>query len=240
MNKNNIQNFYDQYVVYQQQSKVNERIYSLYRRLLNLNLNTHSRVLELGCGIGTVSYLLSKTVKKGLIESVDISPKSIDYAQKKQYESRVEFFCDDIVKYKPKHTNFDFIILFDVLEHIPIENHHKLFQNLSEISTEKTKILINIPNPDYINYDIKNNPEVLQIIDQPIPLNEIVKNTIENDLKIILFETYSIWVKNDYQFLIIEKEKEFKEIKLSDYRSLTEKIIQKIKIIYFKYFYNYH
>jgi SAM-dependent methyltransferase len=239
MNNNNVKSYYDDFVGYQQESKVNERIYSLYKRLLTLNLTSHSRVLELGCGIGTVTFLLSKTIKTGVIESVDLSEKSIDFAKSKIRRKNVSFCAHDIVNYKPKETDFDFIILFDVLEHIPFENHFALFKNLSEISTERTKILINIPNPDYINFDIKNNPNVLQIIDQPIPLDLLVKNTVENGLKIHFFETYSIWVKNDYQFFILEKEKDFNELKLSSERNVFQKIIHKVKILFIKAVYNY-
>ena len=240
MNNNIVKSYYDDFVDYQQVSKVNERIYSLYKRLLSMNLNSNSKVLELGCGIGTITFLLSKTIKKGVIESVDLSEKSIDFAKTKIKRNNISFCAHDIVNYKPKETDFDFIILFDVLEHIPFENHFALFQNLSEISTERTKILINIPNPDYINFDIQNNPDVLQIIDQPIPLEFLVKNTIENGLKIHFFETYSIWVKNDYQFLIIEKEKDFNELKLSSERNVFQKIIHKVKILFIKAVYNYN
>ena len=76
---------------------------------------------------------------------------------------------------------------------------------MASIANENTKILINIPNPEYIEYFRANNPGVLQIIDQPIPLNLILENAEKNGLQITYFETYNIWVENDYQFFIIEK-----------------------------------
>jgi trans-aconitate 2-methyltransferase len=237
-NKKTIE-FYDDYIKEQLTSGINDRIQYLYKKLLQLGLRKNSNVLELGSGIGTLTYLLSKVVKTGNVEAVDISGGSIKFAQNRIKQKNITFFANDIVNYLPVIKDIDFITLFDIIEHIPIELHPALFENLSNLCDEKTLLLINIPNPDYINYDIKNNPSVLQIIDQPIPLPLLIQNLRNTDLIIKHFETNSIWVEEDYQFLILQKHNEFAEIKLSTKRNYVKKILKKINNIYFTLKHNY-
>jgi ubiquinone/menaquinone biosynthesis C-methylase UbiE len=61
--------FYDEYVVEQANTGINDRIYGVYERLIGLGLNAHSTVLELGCGIGMMTSLLKRTVNQGKIHA---------------------------------------------------------------------------------------------------------------------------------------------------------------------------
>ena len=155
MDNQKIVDYYDPLLATYLESGINDRIYHLYKRLLSLGLKPDSNVLELGSGIGTLTFLLFKYIKDGKIEAVDISPKSIEFSKQKIKSPNVFFFADDIVTFKTSLKNIDFITLFDVIEHIPLDKYSELFQNLSFLSNENTKICINIPNPAYIEYDIK-------------------------------------------------------------------------------------
>ena len=227
MNKENISNFYNEFSGRQIKVGVNERLISLMKRLKNLGFTENSRILELGCGVGAFTSLLSKKIKNGLVEAVDISDKSIENAKKLE-KKNIQFSVGDVVYYQPKNSNFDFITLLDVIEHIPIEEHFNLFKNVSQISTEKTLTLINIPNPDFINYLHKHNPEGLQVIDQAIELPLLAETLDKNNLEIIYFEKYSIWEKEDYHFFVVRKKREFQLKHLSDERNMQEKISNKI------------
>ena len=229
MNKEEVEKFYDEFVDYQSENGVNERIYVLFKKMISLGLNNNSNVLELGSGIGALTYLLTKKIKSGKIEAVDISPKSIAFAKQKIKNNNVCFSSADIVTYEAMSTNFNFITLFDVLEHIPIEQHSTLFKNIVRTCDDKTKVLINIPNPEYVQYDINNQPESLQIIDQPIPLVEIAKNLEKSGLELIYFKTYSIWIIDDYQFFILRKKKEFKEQIIDKERNIPQKVVHRVK-----------
>lgn len=232
MNNDKIKDFYNDFVNYQTRSGINERIYTLYKKMLSQNLGSSSRVLELGCGIGVMTQLLSKKVKQGYIEAVDLSNKSIELAKSKVVRSNISFFTGDVVYYIPKEKKYDFITLFDVIEHIPIEKHQDLFRNLAAIADDDTQIIINIPNPAFIEYLKKNDPASLQIIDQPVPLQTIVDNAENSGLQIINFNTYSIWVENDYQFMVIRKRKDYEKILISDQRTLIQKIKHKLNHFY--------
>ena len=240
MDNQKIVDYYDPLLATYLESGINDRIYHLYKRLLGLGLNSASNVLELGSGIGTLTFLLSKYIKKGKIEAVDLSPKFIEFSKQRIKRPNITFVADDVVTYQPSARNFDFITLFDIIEHIPIDKHSDLFQNLAGFLNENTKVLINIPNPAYIEYDRINNPEALQIIDQPVPLALILQNLEKNGMTLMYFETYSVWVENDYQFLIIEKKSVFEEVKLSSKRNTFQKIRKKLERTYIKLRYNFH
>lgn len=239
MDIKNVIGYYDNFIAEQLASGINDRIYHLYKRLLRLGLKSSSNVLELGSGIGTMTFLLSKYVKEGKIEAVDLSPKSIEFSKQRIKSRHVSFAAADIVSYQPAIQNIDFITLFDIIEHIPIDRHNELFQNIAVNSKEQTKILINIPNPACTEYDQQNNPEALQVIDQPIPLSLILKNLETNGLTLLYFETYSIWLENDYQFFVIEKKKVFKEVKLSSKRNFFHKAVKKLERTFVKLRYRY-
>jgi trans-aconitate 2-methyltransferase len=232
MDNNTIVSFYDKFVPLQQKSGLNERIYSLYKRLIKLGLNSNSSVLELGCGIGLLSNLLAKKTKNGLVESVDISPESIQIARQRANAKNLVFHVHDIVSFHPTIKNIDFITLFDVLEHIPIQKHHELFQNLSKYCGDNTRILINIPNPEYIKFDMQYNPHVLQIIDQPLHLNHLVDVFESNGFWLQCFENYSIWVENDYQFFVLTKNKKYENIDINANRSILQKFFHRLKCVF--------
>ena len=234
-----IAKYYDDFITKQLESGINDRIYYLFKMLLSLGLRSDSNVVELGSGIGSMTFLLSKYVRKGKIEAVDLSAKSIEFAKTRIKSANISFTADDVVSYQPSMKNIDFIILFDIIEHIPMEKHDALFQNLAAVSNEKTKVLINIPNPEYLEYDRENNPEALQIIDQPLPLAFILQNIEKNGFTLSYFKKYSIWVENDYQFFIIEKKKEFKEISLSSKRNIFQRARKKLERTYVKLRYRY-
>jgi trans-aconitate 2-methyltransferase len=231
--------FYDDFIKYQVKSGINDRIYQLYKRLCKLGISSNTNILEIGCGIGTLTYLLSRKIKQGRIEAVDISKKSIEYAKSNLKLPNIFFFAADILEFEPGFSKFDFLLLFDVIEHIPEENHLALFKKISGWMNPDATLLINIPNPKYILFDRQFNPQSLQEIDQPIFINRLTNDLAKAGLQIDYFETYSIWVKQDYQFLVIKKETEFAERFLHGERNVFQKIKIRLSREFRKLMYNY-
>jgi trans-aconitate 2-methyltransferase len=239
MDKNEVIEFYDEFAEAQQDSGINDRIYGLYQRLKSLGLKKSSNVLELGCGVGTLTYLLSKTVREGQVEAVDISPKSITVCRQKIQHPSIRFAAGDVVNYSPSRQHFDFITLFDVLEHIPLERHEELWHNLARLCGPHTRIVINIPNPDSIEFDREHHPELLQVIDLPLPLSVLVPHFDKAGLELLYFETYSIWVENDYQFMVLRKKRPYQEMFLHHQRSFARKAAKKLQRLFVQWRYRY-
>lgn len=86
-------------------------------------------VLDVGCGVGTIDFFLSKGHKK--IIGVDISKLAIDQARKSKDAlgiKNVEFIQADITKSWLKNSKYDYLICSEVLEHVL--NDEELIKNL--------------------------------------------------------------------------------------------------------------
>lgn len=202
-----IENYYDEYIVRQQNIGVNKRHHSILGKLVLSGLKSEHSVLEVGCGIGTFTGLLIDKITTGRVVAVDISNASVEVAKKRLIKNNLEFIHADITNYEFKdNLKFDCIVLPDVLEHIPIELHHGLFQKFSQLIKDDGFIFIHIPNPYYLQWCHENRPDLLQVIDQPITMDILIQNSYPHGFFIQELKTYSIWVvDHDYQYIILKK-----------------------------------
>ena len=102
-------NFYDQFAEKQEKTGINSRHLSILDKVKQAGLASHHRILEVGCGIGTVSHLLAGQVPQGNVLAVDISPESIEKAKqlwKKQ--SNLHFEVSDMSDFYKKGETYDF------------------------------------------------------------------------------------------------------------------------------------
>jgi trans-aconitate 2-methyltransferase len=192
--------FYDEYSSQQHKIGVNIRHRSILKRLLKLGLSKNSSILEIGCGIGTLTSLLVKN--SGNVLAIDISPASIEIAKKNLSSSRnISFKVSDMSDFTVDQK-FDFIILPDVMEHIPIEQHKSIFGKLKNVLAENGRICIHIPDPYALEWIRKNNPELLQIIDQSLYSGDFIQNVYANDLALHKLERYCLQhTLPDYQWI---------------------------------------
>lgn len=188
---------------------VNLRHYRLMNELIAGGLRAGSNVLEAGCGVGTLTSLLHTYIKRGKIVSIDISDKSVEIAAGRFPKSRrVEFIATDIMDFQYP-AKFDFIILADVLEHIPVEQHKALFGVLADHMHADSQIFINIPHPLALDYIRKNNPEQLQIIDQSLSAGKLTEDICHNDLTLVNYRSYSLFNReHDYVLIWLKKKGE--------------------------------
>ena len=226
-NNQNVSAFYDEYVSLQRKTGINDRIYGLYKRLLELGVKDTSTVLELGCGIGTLTHLLSFKIKQGKIEAIDISGASIDYAKQEIKNANIRFKTQDVTDFTAELKAFDFITLFDVLEHIPLEKHATFFQRISNVMTASSYFVINLPNPDFIEHDISQEADSLQIIDQPVPLPDLIKQLDEAGLELLFFEKYGIWNIDEYQWFVLRKKRNFIQVPIETTLTFKQRLIRR-------------
>jgi len=229
MEKDPVSQFYDAYVEDQVRTGINDRIYGVYQRMLRLGLEKHSVVLELGCGIGLMTKLLGNTVRKGRIEGIDISGASVEYAKQHFGNARVVFKTQDVVQFETELSEPDFITLIDVLEHIPLEKHMGLFERIAQSMGMHSLFVINLPNPDYIAHDIALEADSLQVIDQPVPFDNLIQQLDKANLELMHYEKYGIWHHDEYQWFVLRLKRPFKEETIDASLSIYQKIQRKIK-----------
>ena len=207
--KDKVVSFYDQFAEKQQKTGINSRHLSILDKVKIAGLQSHHQILEVGCGIGTVSHLLATQVPQGKVVAVDISPESIEKAKHLwKAQKNLEFEVSDMSDFDKGAEKFDFFVFPDVLEHIPVDQHFRLFQNIQKHAHSDSVIFIHIPAPRYLQWMIENEPEKLQVIDQPLDSGDLVKNITANGFYLEKMETYSLFFEEkDYQYFLFRSSK---------------------------------
>ena len=229
-------NYYDAYTTRQSITGINERHQSIQRWLEKKGLKPDDEVLEIGCGIGTQTELLTNYLNSDTkVTAIDISPKSVDIAkQRLANKTNIKWIADDYLKVKDDHK-YDVVLLPDVIEHIPLELHFSLFEKIASNLKEDGFVLIHIPNPLYLEWCEKYTPEKLQIIDQAVHTDLLVKNTRPHGFYIHFLSTYQVWVDNcDYRVIVLKKLKEIEKRKYKiviPKQTITKRAIGKVKRI---------
>ena len=207
--KEKVVSFYDQFAEKQAKTGINSRHLSILDKVKKAGLQANHRILEVGCGIGTVSHLLATQVPQGKVLAVDISPESIEKAKVLWKDQKnLGFEVSDMSDFDKKGETFDFFVFPDVLEHIPVDQHFRLFQNIQKHSHADSVIFIHIPAPRYLQWMIDNEPEKLQVIDQPLDSGDLIKNITANGFYLEKMETYGLFFEEkDYQYFVFRSAK---------------------------------
>lgn len=201
--------FYDQFAEKQEKTGINSRHLSILDKAKLAGLKSNHRILEVGCGIGTVSHLLATQVPQGKVLALDISPESIEKARvlwKKQ--GNLTFDVSDMSDFSLPGETFDFFVFPDVLEHIPVAQHARLFENIQRHAHADSVVLIHIPAPRYLEWMIANQPEKLQVIDQPLDTGILVQTLGSAGFYLEKMETYALFFnEKDYQYFVFRAHK---------------------------------
>lgn len=111
------------------------------------NIKPNSRVLDFGCGSGTLSILKSKGCK---ITGIDYSRKALEIAKNvNNYDS---VFCGSIFEFDQPPKSFDYIVSLDVFGHIPFEEKDAVIQELKKYLKDDGVMLHGIECGN-VNYD---------------------------------------------------------------------------------------
>jgi 2-polyprenyl-3-methyl-5-hydroxy-6-metoxy-1,4-benzoquinol methylase len=121
-----------------------ESWYRMYDRIYGdvLPIDKNVRILDVGCGIGDFLYYLEKKGYNNFI-GIDISEEQIKFC-KENITENVE--CCDVFYFLEKNSNFDVIVMNDVLEHFK----KKEILDLLELTYKKLNkhgiLVIKVPN----------------------------------------------------------------------------------------------
>lgn len=116
------------------------------KHLDSLNIKKGKNLLDLGCGQGVfLARLVREYGVKGT--GVDISKKSIEFANKTYSNKSLKFINSDINKLPFRSSCFDYVVSFDVLEHI--KDQEKAVNEMVRVLKKGGKILIYTLNRNY-------------------------------------------------------------------------------------------
>ena len=138
------------------------------------------RVLEIGCGYGSLSVYMAKRGAK--VTGIDISSEAIKISKRNSFlnNQRVMFkkFCAEDLPFKDK--NFDVIICCETLEHIL--NYKKVINEIIRVTKDSGRFVITIPNslnPRGFYLRIKSKQPVENFFNYWTILNEFKKKGIK-------------------------------------------------------------
>ncbi|WP_419801483.1 class I SAM-dependent methyltransferase [Mucilaginibacter sp.] len=148
------------------------------RKLIEIaDIRPGSKVLDLGCGDGNVTFLLSDYIgADGIVVGIDSNENAIDRAKKKSKElglSNIYFYVVDLTKdVKIKHFNFDAIIVRRVLMYLP--NPQKTIATAIELLVPGGLFLVQENN-------ISSTPIGLKSLPLHRKVNNLIKKTLEKE-----------------------------------------------------------
>lgn len=229
-----IKQYYDEHTVGKLKGFVNnnERVERAWTTIIE-NINNPNNILEVGCGIGDLCWRMSKSWPKAHIEGIDISPKSIKYANK--------LFANESITYKEGvltkdsyNIKFDLIVLIDVYEHIMKEQREELHHALKAIINNDGKIILSFPTPRHLSWLKKNDPSNIQPIDEDITIETICKLAKDINKEVLLYKEVSVWHQGDYAHAVLGSRLEWivesdKKINNNDTRSILKLIYKNIR-----------
>jgi len=224
--------FYDQFSEKQQKTGINSRHLSILDKVMQAGLQPHHRILEVGCGIGTVSHLLANQVPQGKVLAVDISPESIEKGKQLwKNQGNLQFEVSDMSDFSKPGETFDFFVFPDVLEHIPVSQHAQLFENIQRHAHAESVVFVHIPAPRYLEWMIAHQPEKLQVIDQPLDTGTLVQTLTTSGFYLEKMETYALFFKEkDYQYFVFRATKKLQQSTAkSKWEVLKERTIVRLK-----------
>ena len=104
-----------------------------------MNILSHykfNRILEIGCGTGRYTEILSSYFHPEKYVAIDISNGQIEMAKKNVSNKEIEFHCTKIQDFNP-NEKFDLVFASEVLMHIDYESISSIIAKLVSFSTNK-------------------------------------------------------------------------------------------------------
>lgn len=227
VNSSDIENYYDEFskkVLLKDFSSLNLRQEAI-KRLCDRFMPNNAKVLEVGCGAGILSKYIQKRASH--VVALDISDVNIKAAKAYAGSPKCDFkrvdITGDVTELKP-YGKFEVIILPDIIEHIPRQEHPHFFSTIEKLLSTNGVVLVTFPSPEYQEYNKKYDPSILQVVDEALTISDVLANT---SLKPLYFSYLDVWGKNQYIHLVLALEIDYKPMALK--LSVPRKIAYRIK-----------
>ena len=196
----NISNSYNSNFLYSEESNEYQNwILSLITT--EINLTQHSHIADIGAGSGSFSNKLSNKI--GLINPLLCVDNNLDMLKTAEKYQNIKIQCSDAQTFAAQHNLFDFILLKEIIHHIPIIEMKKLFTDLEKCLTPNGSCLI-ITRPSKTDYPLFTAAQNVWSQNQPSK-DTLLK--IMNDCKL------NVTCNSIYMNMSLSKEKWFNMIR---------------------------
>ncbi|MDZ7764971.1 MAG: class I SAM-dependent methyltransferase [Melioribacteraceae bacterium] len=108
-------------------------------------------ILDIACGVGYGSNLIASKVSDARVVGVDIDKDAIAYAEKHYAHENVEFIIDDAHKPNLPENDFDYVISFETLEHLP--NPDSFIASINRVIKKDGLFIFSSPNQKTLPFE---------------------------------------------------------------------------------------
>lgn len=137
------------------------KLETMNRYIFASQLSRQKHVLDLGCGLGHGSYLLSKVAAS--VTGVDNDCTSIQLANERYHSKNLTFICDDVIRFLGHaESQFHVVTCFEVIEHIPFQ--FELLKSIKRVLKPDGYLLLSTPNRRYTAFYRKNPYHVRELL----------------------------------------------------------------------------
>jgi len=161
-----------------------------------------ARILEIGCGIGDISWRMARKWTGSRVIGLDISPKSVEMARKLFGSSRLSF-VEGHLGAETFTDKFDLIVLMDVYEHIAVVDRPGLHQVLKDLSSDEGRIVLSFPTPGHLAWLRQHHPDQIQPVDENISIETIAALANDTNTEVLLYQEVSVWYEGDYAHAVL-------------------------------------
>ncbi len=122
----------------------------VHRYLWVQNYITNGTCLDAGCGSGYGTNFLAEKSSADKIIGIDRDEEAIKFCREKYKNPRLEFMTMDVTKTEFADNYFDFIISFDVLEHLDEDNQKRFIAEIARTLKAEGTAFVGCPNGEKI------------------------------------------------------------------------------------------
>ncbi|GAA4097844.1 class I SAM-dependent methyltransferase [Mucilaginibacter panaciglaebae] len=211
VDRENVVSYYDEHVKYKLNDYVivNPRIEFGWETITRFAPKQPVRILEVGCGMGSICNRMHKRWPNAHVTGIDISTMSIQIAQKLFADDKLDFRETILTPETFKDDQFDLIVFMDVYEHIAVEDRPVVHGALAKILKNKGKIILTVPTPHNLKWCLVNRPETMQPVDEHITFSVVGKLAEDTGTEVILYHQKDVWHTADYTHIVLEKNDDF-------------------------------
>jgi SAM-dependent methyltransferase len=140
-------------------------------------------VLDLGCGVGATTGFIRSLGVRDLL-GVDLAPERI--ASARRAHPGIEFRVADVPRLDCGRS-FDFIVLADLVAHVPAGRRAELFEMLARHSHADTLVWMSLPDPDWLDLREQSSEVAPR-------MRELLDHAEQSGFRLVSFASFGIEV----------------------------------------------
>lgn len=181
----------------------------LHRYALAMNIAKGKKVLDIACGEGYGTHLLSKNALE--VTGVDIETIVIEKAAKKYSNANIRFKVGSATNIPLPENSVDVVVSFETLEHLA--DHYLMMSEIKRVLTPSGILIIS--TPDKLNYADKNE------LKNVFHIKELYKEEFRLLIKHFFKNTIFLEQRSSFSSIILGEKPEMLTHLQGDYDQIT-------------------